>query len=323
MHAAVAAKSRNYISRDLSWLGLLLMFLALRERANQTVRSIGRQLVTSAQEFIINVLRTGPSPRHIAFIMDGNRRFSRQHNMQLVDGHTKGAEALMKVLATTYLLAITHVTVYAFSIENFNRPQEEVDTLFELLRGNLAKLVENESSFAHANHVQVRIVGNKTYIPEDILEQLEEIERKTNKPDSIKVLNVCFPYTSRDDITEAVKKSVGAIVTSETEKDAVTENWFQEQMYLTPDTPPLDILIRTSGYTRLSDFMLWQCNDNCEIDFVQTLWPDFGFMQLLRIFLRWGWQHSSFGIWKTFNSRSSMSLQQLPPAPPLISVLGK
>ncbi|EDK38659.1 hypothetical protein PGUG_02757 [Meyerozyma guilliermondii ATCC 6260] len=289
--------------------------------SNLADNSFVRYISTIFKDFLINMLRTGPNPKHIAFIMDGNRRFSKRNHMKLADGHSKGAEVLFEVLTTAYQLDISHVTVYAFSIENFNRPQDEVDTLFGLLRDKLAILADNETSFAQVNHVKIKIIGNRSYIPDDILSQLEEIERKTNKPDSHKVLNVCFPYTSRDDITEAMRKVVSSLVSSDLQRQDLNEDVLQHQMYMDPNTPQLDILIRTSGHTRLSDFMLWQCTANCDIEFVETLWPEFGFFQFFQILVKWGWSKTALAGWNT--GRAKVYVYELPPAPPLVSVIGR
>lgn len=278
-------------------------------------------LTDRAQRVLLNILRKGPCPKHIAFIMDGNRRFSKQNNIKLADGHSKGAETLLEILTSLYQLNISHVTVYAFSIENFNRPKQEVDTLFELLRTSLAKLAENEESFAQVNHVKIKVVGNRLLIPEDILPKLEEIERKTNKPESIKTLNVCFPYTSRDDIAAAMKKVVMRILDGEIDKLEANIQDIESAMYMDPDSPPLDILVRTSGHRRLSDFMTWQCTSNCSIKFVDVLWPNFRFISLFRILLEWEWSQVRTVILS--GEKIPVHIEHLASAPPLISVTGK
>lgn len=179
------------------------------------------------------------------------------------------------------------MTVYAFSIENFNRSQEEVDTLFELLRDKLDAISHNKDSYTFQNKVRVKIIGNRTLIPIDILKDLEEIEARTSTTESKRVLNVCFPYTSRDDITHAIRQIAQRTVDGGINSTDIGVKDLHDSLYMGPDTPPLDLLIRTSGHTRLSDFLLWQCNSNCTIEFVNTLWPDFRFLSITLLLFKW------------------------------------
>lgn len=189
----------------------------------------------------------------------------------------------------SFKLGIQQVTIYAFSIENFNRPQTEVDTLFGLLRDRLQFLSENESSFARFNEVKIRIIGNREMVPSDILRDLEAVEQRTinNDSTSSRVLNVCFPYTARDDITTSIQKITLKVQLEELDPNSISVQTLNDNMYFGPNTPPLDILIRTSGHTRLSDFMMWQCSTECYIVFVNTLWPNFTFIPLMKILLKW------------------------------------
>ncbi|KAL7664060.1 Alkyl transferase [[Candida] zeylanoides] len=228
-----------------------------------------------AQDMILSVMKNGPVPRHVALIMDGNRTFARNNKLPLKDGHNAGAQTLVQVLDVCFRLGVEHVTVYAFSIENFNRSKEEVDTLFELLRDKLDGISRNEDSYTLQNKVRVKIIGNKTLIPLDILKDLETIEARTSTSESKRALNVCFPYTSRDEITHAIRQIAQRTVNGGIDPKDIGVKDLHDALYSGPDTPPLDLLIRTSGHTRLSDFMLWQCNSNCTIEFVNTLWPDF------------------------------------------------
>lgn len=268
-------------------------------------------------------MKTGPVPKHIAVIMDGNRTYAKKHNLALKDGHYAGAESLVHVLDTGYRMGIECITIYAFSIENFSRSPKEVDTLFNLLREKLNYLSENKDSFVKLNQIQVKIIGNKSMIPSDILVDLEDIEAKTAN-NSNRFLNVCFPYTSRDDITNAIQKvrnefESGALTPSEICVNSVTNH-----MYFGPNIPPLDILIRTSGHTRLSDFMLWQANYNCTIEFVNTLWPEFKFIHTILVLLKWQYyktlqieQNASIGKLNADDEKQVLDiLKELPPHPP-------
>ncbi|ODV78260.1 putative dehydrodolichyl diphosphate synthetase [Suhomyces tanzawaensis NRRL Y-17324] len=279
-------------------------------------------LVSLFKDGMIAVMRTGPVPKHIALIMDGNRRYAKTKQLPLEEGHSAGAESLVDVLNVCYKVGIEQVTVYAFSIENFNRPKQEVDTLFGLLRDKLRFLSQNEESFASQNKIIIRILGNRSMIPADILHDLEFVEAKTKDFDTKKVFNVCFPYTSRDEIAAAIRSVVEARKSEE-----ITIDSLNASMYFGPNSPPLDILIRTSGHQRLSDFMLWQCNYNCTIEFVQTLWPDFGFYSITKILLKWSYykalqleEESFTGMKKNPTKHVSDILKLLPPPPPFASV---
>lgn len=182
------------------------------------------------------------------------------------------------------------VTVYAFSIENFNRPKKEVDTLIGLLRDKIQRMQSYDNSYVRRYNVRVKIIGNKSLIPADILADLEDVEARTNTPDSKRTLNICFPYTSRDDMTHAIKMVSNEIQCHSISKDEVCEKSLSDNMYFGANTLPLDLLIRTSGHNRLSDFMLWQCTTNCKVVFIEELWPDFRFLSLYAILLQWSFQ---------------------------------
>ncbi|CUM63321.1 uncharacterized protein PRCAT00000892001 [Priceomyces carsonii] len=257
--------------------------------------------------------------------MDGNRRYAKANNLPLQGGHNAGANSLFDVLDASYNIGIKYITIYAFSIENFNRSQAEVDTLLGMLRDKLKLMSDREDSYARFNKVKICIVGNRSMIPEDILKDLEKIEEKTKQAKSGKVLNVCFPYTSRDDIAHSIRSITEKFESREIDsKDQISLQMLADNMYMGPGTPPLDILVRTSGHTRLSDFMLWQCNYNCTIEFTETLWPDFKFLGVISILLKW----SYFKTMQLENQkpkseairRNTQHLNSLPTAPPFASV---
>lgn len=212
--------------------------------------------------------------------------------------------------------------MYAFSIENFNRSKEEVDTLMALLRDKLKYLSLYDDSYARVNQVRVRIIGNRSMIPADILEDLQKVEEITNVELSKRTLNVCFPYTSRDDIVRSIQE----VCENGTPKSDIDVPELYKNMYMGPDSPQLDLLIRTSGHTRLSDFMLWQCTHNCKIEFVSTLWPDFKFIALYSILLKWSYYQQK-EIKSQRNARPPppekvVDITALPPPPPFASVTG-
>ncbi|RLV94746.1 Dehydrodolichyl diphosphate synthase complex subunit SRT1 [Spathaspora sp. JA1] len=286
-------------------------------------------IVGFIEDFIIGIMKTGPVPNHIALIMDGNRTYAKNHRLPLKDGHLAGANALVKVLEVCYKIGIDQVTIYAFSLENFNRSKEEVDTLFGMLRDKLKMISEHEKSYARYNKVCIKIIGNRSFIPPDILKDLEYIEQVTSEKSSTKTLHVCFPYTARDEICHSVKTIVGKRTAGEIQsKEDITAATIEENFYFGKDVKPLDILVRTSGHTRLSDFMLWQCNEGCTIEFPDVVWPDFGFICIVSVLFKWSYYKTIQLEEEAIQGKKPnlkevippVLLHELPSAPPAASV---
>ncbi|XBA45657.1 di-trans,poly-cis-decaprenylcistransferase [Candidozyma auris] len=235
--------------------------------------------------------------------------------------------SLISVLETCYRVGVTDITVYAFSIENFNRSKEEVDTLMGLLRDKLKYLALYDDSYARVNKVKIKIIGNRSMIPGDILKDLEKVEEITNIESATRVLNVCFPYTSRDDIVHSIQN----VCNNGVPRESISQAELYKNMYMGPEAPQLDLLIRTSGHTRLSDFMLWQCTHDCKIEFVNTLWPDFKFISVYSILLKWSYYHRQEMKAKSEQESQESSgysgkvvdITSLPPPPPFATVGSK
>lgn len=212
--------------------------------------------ITWIQRIAINVIKCGRIPTHIAFIMDGNRRFATKTNMpSRTDGHAKGFDKLSEALDWCLQLGIKEVTVYAFSIENFKRSAEEVDTLMVMAREKFGRLMEEKDKL-NERGICIRIVGNLALLPLDLQQVMAEAmlltEHNTNA-----ILNVAFAYTSRDEITESMRTCVRACERGELRPDHVDDTLMRRCMY-TRRSPDPDLLVRTSGEARLSDFLLWQ-----------------------------------------------------------------
>jgi ditrans,polycis-polyprenyl diphosphate synthase len=242
------------------------------------------------KSLLINVLRTGPVPQHIAIVMDGNRRFARKRRQETWEGHNAGFEALASILEFSYQVGVKAMTVFAFSIENFKRPPYEVEALMELVKSRLIQICEN-GDLVDQYGIRIQVIGDKSLLPEDVREVAERAESMTAK-NSAATLNLCFPYTSRDDIATAIQNVVSLAEKDKIDPESIDEETLQQNMY-TRDSPPLDILIRTSGVERLSDFMLWESQRETMIEFVPTLWPDFNCWHLFKILLKWGYLRSS------------------------------
>ncbi len=209
-----------------------------------------------------------PIPNHIAVIMDGNGRWAKQKGLPRAEGHRKGAQALVAFLKEAEKLNIKYVTVFAFSSENWSRPKDEIDTLMSLLRRNLEK---NISDAAKGN-IQYRFIGNLSLLDKDILFLIKELEDKTKDKSGLH-LNVALSYGGREEIISATRKLAGKVMDGEISPEDISEELFAENLY-TFGQPYPDLLIRTSGEERISNFLLWQLAYT-ELVFLDTLWPDF------------------------------------------------
>ena len=337
--------------------------------------------VTYLRDLLIRSLQCGPIPEHIAFVMDGNRRYARSRKLETVEGHNLGFEALAKILEVCYKSGVKCVTIYAFSIENFKRSRWEVDALMDMAKTKLVQMSAHGELFERYG-ASVKVLGDRDLIREDVLKQVDRAVEMT-KNNGKAVLNVCFPYTSREEITHSIRETVKEFsnppekkpskklfsenhiqqtlrsrqlysVEEEDDKsqdilstplkddaanvsdvdsafsdqdrsttstnrhddapssrtshdtspllkpsqhnsqahlpdpETITAETLTKNMY-TCDAPPLDLLIRTSGVSRLSDFMLWQCHEGTEMRFLDILWPEFDLWHFLPVLLEWQW----------------------------------
>ncbi|EME45196.1 hypothetical protein DOTSEDRAFT_71048 [Dothistroma septosporum NZE10] len=336
-------------------------------------------MIQYLRETFIGALQCGPVPQHVAFVMDGNRRWARKSKVETVEGHNMGFEALARILEVCYKSGVRVVTIYAFSIENFKRSKYEVDALMDMAKTRIVQLSEH-GALLDQYGASVRVLGDRTLMRQDVLDQIDRAVDMTKHNDAA-VLNVCFPYTSREEITHSVRETVRDFTKppsrpalkrpfSEThiqrnilsrqlpsvaEEDqlpkeflpfsqsrsdenpipsdsdsAISEQDLEASSNLQPassrtshspspvlqatsisnnlpdpeditvatltknsytfDAPPLDLLIRTSGVQRLSDFMLWQCHEDTEIRFLDCLWPEFDLWHFLPVLVEWQWR---------------------------------
>lgn len=236
---------------------------------------------------VARILATGPVPRHVAFVMDGNRRYARERQLETREGHSKGFESLAQILELCYDAGVEDVTVFAFSIENFKRTPREVESLMEIAKERLTQICES-GELAEQYGIRIRVLGNRSLLRKDVAELFDKAQTMT-KGHTRATLNICFPYTSRDDIAHGIRGVVRDAEKGLVEPCDITEQTLASHMY-TGNSPPLDILIRTSGVCRFSDFMLWESHQGAHIEFVDTLWPDFGVWRMLAILLKWSWR---------------------------------
>lgn len=230
------------------------------------------------QRFCINILKCGPIPKHVAIIMDGNRRFAKKNKVEKKEGHSKGFDKLAEALLWCRELGIKEVTVYAFSIENFKRSEQEVNTLLDLAKDKFRRLLLEEKDKLMQERVCIRIIGDISLLPNDLQKMLAEVVLMTKDNDRA-VLNVAFAYTSRDEITNAIKTVAEGTQRGDITTDDITEDLLTKCMYTNKSSPP-EILVRTSGEVRFSDYLLWQIS-NTRVFFTDVLWPEFCIWHLL------------------------------------------
>ncbi len=207
-------------------------------------------------------------PQHIGIIMDGNGRWAKKRGLPRSAGHSAGAESLKKIITEANNLGVKYITVYAFSTENWKRPKEEVDYLMNLL---LNYLRDAEKSLAGEN-VVIKTIGSRKELSEEIQEQIKKTEDFTSKNTGI-VMNIALNYGAREEIVNAVKSVCEDVKNGNKNLEDINEEAFSEYLY-TKNQPDVDLLIRTSGEQRLSNFMLWQVS-YAEMWFTDKLWPDF------------------------------------------------
>ena len=213
---------------------------------------------------------------HIAFIMDGNRRWAKAHGLPVISGHEKGAETLTEIVKAAKELGIKYVTVYAFSTENWKREKSEVDGLMNLLRKSLDKGFHK----LEENNARIMFIGERDMLADDIVDKMEQIEARTAGNSEI-TLCVALSYGGRQEIVSAVKKIAKSLQNGVLNIKDVDEKKFSDMLY-TKDLPDPDLLIRTSGEKRISNFLLWQLS-YAEFYFSDTLWPDFSKRELMEI----------------------------------------
>ena len=214
---------------------------------------------------------------HLAIIMDGNRRFAWKSKLATGSGHRIGKQKLETVLDWVLELNIPWFTVYALSTENLTRPQEELDILFKLYIEGLRDIAEDER--IHANEVKVQIIGRRELLPKDVNEAIDYAENKTAAYDKY-VFTVCLAYGSREEMLNAIQSIAAEHAAGDLPLDAIDETAVSTRLY-TGEMPDPDLVIRTSGEERISNFLLWQMAYS-ELYFTDVYWPSFQKKDLLK-----------------------------------------
>ncbi len=207
-------------------------------------------------------------PKHIAIIMDGNRRWAKARMMPVKLGHKQGAETLKKIVRYAQKIGIKYMTVYAFSTENWKRSEEEVTALMELLKAYLADFAKE----ADTENIIIRVLGSMKELSSDLQQAISDTVERTKDNTGI-VFNICLNYGGRNEIVNAARTISEEVLAGKIKPEDIDEKMFSKYLY-TKDDPDPDLLIRTSGELRLSGFLPWQSTYS-EFYFVDKLWPDF------------------------------------------------
>ena len=209
-----------------------------------------------------------PNPRHIAIILDGNRRYARRLNLEPMKGHELGYKKLKDLFQWCKELDIKELTLYCFSMQNFSRSKEEVDYLMDLLYRASTEILKNED--VHKNKIKVRFIGRTHLLPKNLQEGMQKVEAAT-KDYSNYIANFAIAYGGREEITDAVKKIAEKIASRELSPEEINEDSITNNLYLSSFP---DIMIRTGGEKRTSNFLTWQSNYS-EWFFIDKMWPEF------------------------------------------------
>lgn len=213
-------------------------------------------------------INTNNLPNHLAIIMDGNGRWAKQKGYLRAFGHENGTKSVRTTVESCAKLGIKHLTLYAFSTENWNRPKLEVDTLMKLLVSSLKK----ELNTLEKNNIRLNAIGNLTNLPEKVQKELNEVIQRTSENTRM-TLTLALSYGAREEMIQAVKKIADKVKNNIISNDAIDQSIINEHLY-THNLPDVDLVIRTSGEHRVSNFLLWQIA-YAEFYFTDVLWPDF------------------------------------------------
>ena len=230
----------------------------------------------------------GPFPSHVAVIMDGNGRWARKRMLNRVKGHEKGAETVRMLVRTCREIGIRYLTMYAFSTENWQRPKSEIKALMALLKRFLAA----ERSEMIENNIRLNVIGEIDRLSDDVRESLSRVMSDTENNDGMQ-LNLALSYGSRNEIVSACRAVARRVAAGDIAVDAITPELFETFLY-TADMPDPELLIRTSGEYRISNFLLWQIAYS-ELFVTPTLWPDFTREEFLDILSEYRSRERRFG----------------------------
>lgn len=224
-------------------------------------------------EKLDEIINVNNLPEHIAIIMDGNRRWAKKNNLNTAQGHKEGAENLKRISKFANKIGIKYLTVYAFSTENWKRSEEEVGAIMKLLKFYILDFFKS-----YDENIKVNVIGRIGDLPKDLQKEIRSVEEKTKNNTGL-VLNIAFNYGGRDEIVTAVKTITQKVLDGKLKIDDITENEISNSLY-TAGQPDPDLLIRTSGEERISNFLPWQISYS-EFVFTDKYWPEYSNSDLL------------------------------------------
>lgn len=227
-------------------------------------------------------------PKHVAIILDGNGRWAKKRFMPRNYGHAQGAKNVEKICEEAYKMGIKYLTVYAFSTENWKRPEDEVEALMKLLRNYLKDCLKTSSK----NNMRVRVIGEISKLNEDLQDRIKDLEEKSAGNTGLN-FQVALNYGSRDELIRAMKKMIKDYENHKIASTQINEETFENYLD-TKNIPDPDLLIRTSGETRVSNYLLWQMAYT-EFYFTDVLWPDFNKEELIKAIEYYNGRDRRFG----------------------------
>ncbi len=245
--------------------------------SNEITRAIANTAYQTYEKRLIKEVKEGEVPEHVAIIMDGNRRFAMEIGLVANEGHVKGKEKLEEVMEWCLEMGIKVLTVYAFSTENLSRDEVEVHYLMDLFEENFLKLAEDQR--IHKHKIKVTVLGQRELLPERVIRSIEVAEKRTMDYSQY-YYNIALAYGSRQEMISAIRRIAIKVKEGELEVDDINEKMFSSFLY-TADFPDPDLVLRTSGEERVSNFLLWQLAYS-ELYFTDVFWPGFRKVDFLR-----------------------------------------
>ncbi len=239
---------------------------------------------------LLKEVLTGPIPNHVAIIMDGNRRFARELGLEPTEGHLKGRDKLEEMMDWCREIGVKIVTVFAFSTENLKRKSEEVDKLMDLFAENFRKAGDDER--AHKHGIRVKAIGQRNLLTKKVQDAIAYAEEKTKDYDTY-LYNVAVAYGSREEILQAIRNIAEDVKDGKLNSKEIDEKVFSNYLY-TADIPDPDLVLRTSGEERVSNFLLWQLAYS-ELYFADIYWPGFRKVDFLRAIRSYQKRQRRFG----------------------------
>ena len=253
-------------------------------------RAISSTAYNTYEKRLLKEVLAMPVPHHVAIIMDGNRRYAQEFGLLVAEGHEKGREKLEQILEWCMELGVRILTVYAFSTENVSRERQEVEDLMRMFVKNFQHLADDER--VHKHKIRVKVLGQKDLLPDDLREAIRNAEEKTKDYDQY-FFNIAVGYGGREEIIQAIRKIAAKVKAGELSADEITERAFTEFLY-TKDMPDPDLVLRTSGEERISNFLLWQLAYS-ELYFSDVYWPGFRKIDFLRAVRSYQMRRRRFG----------------------------